>query len=71
VTLTAELVEYFSQLRIKHGIVLDANQRAWYAKMSAEQGPDDMKSDLLHRRGVLLLTRGLLFQARDEQGARR
>jgi hypothetical protein len=45
VLVTAELHLYFTELQVKYGIKLDAEQKAWYAKMYEEQGPDDMKSE--------------------------
>lgn len=45
VNLTRELTDYFADLRGKHGIVVDADQMAWYAKMIESQGPDDMLSE--------------------------
>jgi len=36
--------EYFEQLEIKHGIKLDAEQKAWYVKKQETQG-DDMKQE--------------------------
>jgi hypothetical protein len=45
VQIPSELIEYFAELKSKYSIVLDANQRAWYAKMWGIHGPDDMKSE--------------------------
>jgi hypothetical protein len=45
VLITAQMQEYFAELKAKYGIMLDANQKAWYTKMYEEQGPDDMKSE--------------------------
>jgi len=45
VNITHEMREYFHELRIKHGIVLDGLQEAWYAKTRELLGPDDMKSE--------------------------
>lgn len=44
-TVTVELREYFERLRERHGIVLDAEQQAWYAKQIAEYGSDDMMEE--------------------------
>lgn len=40
-----ELNEYFATLQTRHGIVLDADQRAWYAKKHEDLGPDKMKEE--------------------------
>lgn len=40
-----DLKEYFADLEAKHGLKLDADQQAWYAKKHGELGPDDMKSE--------------------------
>lgn len=45
VNVPAEMLVYFSDLKAKYDITLDAEQRAWYAKQFDEQGPDDMKSE--------------------------
>lgn len=45
VVITDELQAYFQQLEDKYGLRLDADQKAWYAKMYEEHGPDDMKSE--------------------------
>lgn len=45
VFITSDMRQYFEDLRAKYGIELDAEQKAWYAKMFEEQGPDDMKSE--------------------------
>ena len=45
VIVSPELREYFEKLQAEHGIKTDADQRAWYAKMHAELGPDDMRSE--------------------------
>lgn len=45
VHITHELREYFEELRTKHGIKLDGEQQAWYAKTREFLGPDDMKSE--------------------------
>ena len=45
VTLTAEMQAYFIELEAKYGIKLSVDQKAWYAKMHAENGPDDMKEE--------------------------
>jgi hypothetical protein len=39
------LKDYFAELEAKHGLKLDADQQAWYAKQFAELGPDDVKSE--------------------------
>lgn len=40
-----EMREYFEELRIKHGIVTDGMQQAWYTKQREILGPDDIKSE--------------------------
>lgn len=49
VVLTQELKDYFAEiaptLRQRHGVELDADQMAWYAKQFEELGPDDIKSE--------------------------
>lgn len=49
VVLTQEMREYFQSiaplLLERHGVTLDADQMAWYAKTYADLGPDDMKSE--------------------------
>uniref|UniRef100_C6E2C1 Putative DNA packaging protein GP17 (Terminase) n=1 Tax=Geobacter sp. (strain M21) TaxID=443144 RepID=C6E2C1_GEOSM len=42
VTITQELHEYFRELEVKHGLVTDDWQRAWYAKKLLQQGVDMM-----------------------------
>ena len=44
VLITAEMQAYFEKLEEKHGITLDAEQRAWYVMKAAQQG-DDMKRE--------------------------
>jgi hypothetical protein len=45
VLLEAELIAYFEELEYKHGIRLDAQQRAWYQAAYNEVGPDDIFSE--------------------------
>lgn len=45
VLITKELQDYFTDLRVKHGIKVDADQMAWYAAKYAELGYDDIKSE--------------------------
>lgn len=40
-----EVAEYFEEMLHKHGVVLDADQRAWYVQKLGELGPDDMMSE--------------------------
>ncbi|UFS71382.1 hypothetical protein LPW11_04105 [Geomonas sp. RF6] len=42
VTITQELHEYFAELKEKHGIDLDDQQKAWYVHKRAQQGLDMM-----------------------------
>jgi hypothetical protein len=42
VLIPKELAEYFEDLEQKHGVKLDAQQRAWYALQRKKIGPDDM-----------------------------
>lgn len=42
VRVPVELDEYFAELQAKHGIRLDASQRAWYAAKRYQIGPDNM-----------------------------
>ena len=51
VILTQDLIDYFRDLKVTHGIEIDAEQMAWYAKMYSDQGPDDMKSEYPSRIG--------------------
>jgi len=44
VLITDGMAKYFFELLTKHGIKLDPEQRAWYAKKSEEQG-DEMKQE--------------------------
>lgn len=44
IAISAALNEYFGVLKERHGVVLDARQRAWYAKKSEEQG-ETMKQE--------------------------
>ena len=44
VVITSELARYFRELEAEHGIVLDAEQRAWYAKKAETLG-DKMKQE--------------------------
>lgn len=45
VTIPWELNDYFGEVEAKIGRVLDADQRAWYAKKLEELGPDDIKEE--------------------------
>lgn len=49
VLITEDLRKYFAEvapvLMQRHGVVLDADQQAWYASKYGELGPDDMKSE--------------------------
>lgn len=45
VGITQELREYFRRLHIDHGIALDPEQQAWYAKTIEDYGPDDMMAE--------------------------
>lgn len=45
VVITPELREYFDILRAKHGLMIDLDQIAWYAKKLEELGPDDMRQE--------------------------
>jgi hypothetical protein len=42
VTIPIALEEYFAELKAKHGVNLDAEQKAWYAAKRYQIGPDDM-----------------------------
>lgn len=44
VPITPDLADYFSKLKAEHGISLDDDQRAWYAKKAEEQG-DKMRRE--------------------------
>lgn len=44
VTITAEMVKYFSKVEGEAGVKLDAAQRAWYVKKAEQQG-DDIKRE--------------------------
>lgn len=49
VMISHELREYFAEIAPKllsrHGVRLDADQQAWYAKQYADLGPDDVKEE--------------------------
>ena len=49
VLITHEMREYFAKvaplLKARHGVVLDADQQAWYASQYADLGPDDVKEE--------------------------
>ncbi len=45
VHIPADMREYFEQLRVKHGIVTDGMQQAWYTKQREILGPDDILSE--------------------------
>lgn len=45
VHITPEMKEYFNELRIKHGIVTDGMQQAWYVKQREILGPSDILSE--------------------------
>lgn len=45
VVISQDLREYFVELDVKYGIKLDADQRAWYAKMHELLGPDKMREE--------------------------
>lgn len=45
VVIPPELRLYFTELEVKHGIKLDADQMAWYATQFKFLGPDDVKSE--------------------------
>lgn len=40
-----ELMEYFRELKAKHGIALTGEQMVWYAIKFQEYGPDDVRSE--------------------------
>lgn len=43
--ITADLNEYFEELKHKHGVTTDLHQRWWYAAQHNIFGPDDIKSE--------------------------
>jgi len=45
VHIPSDMREYFEELRVKHGIVTDGMQQAWYVKTREFLGPDDMRSE--------------------------
>lgn len=45
VIVSHDLKKYFATVEAKHGIKLDADQQAWYAKKHEELGPDDVKQE--------------------------
>lgn len=45
VVIPHDLKKYFAEVEAKIGRVLDADQRAWYAKKIEELGPDDIKEE--------------------------
>jgi hypothetical protein len=45
VNITQELREYFDELRVKYGVILDGLQEAWYTKTREFYGVDDVKSE--------------------------
>jgi hypothetical protein len=45
VIISHELKKYFAEVEAKIGRILDADQRAWYAKKYEELGPDDIKEE--------------------------
>jgi hypothetical protein len=42
IPVTPAMNEYFLELKVKHGIDLDAAQKAWYIVKHRQMGPDDM-----------------------------
>ncbi len=40
-----EVEEYFADLKLRYGITVDADQKAWYTKKLADLGWDDMRSE--------------------------
>ena len=53
VVVTTEMREYFEELRVKHGVSLDADQMAWYQKQYTSIGPDDIRSEFPSTSGEL------------------
>jgi hypothetical protein len=45
VTVPKEVIDYFADLRSTHGLVVDAQQVAFYASKLDELGPDEIKSE--------------------------
>jgi hypothetical protein len=45
VFIPGDMREYFDELRVKHGIVTDGEQQAWYVKVRETLGPDDMRAE--------------------------
>lgn len=45
VLISQEMKEYFAELEAKYAIVLEPDQKAWYAKKFEELGPDDIKQE--------------------------
>lgn len=43
--ISKELIEYFKELKLKHGINLTGEQMVWYAIRHQEYGPDDVRSE--------------------------
>lgn len=45
VVITKDVRDYFDELKVKHRVIVDAEQMAWYQKKLDELGPDDMKQE--------------------------
>lgn len=45
VSISQEVLAYFKEMRGNHGLIVDADQIAWYAAKLDAVGPDDMKSE--------------------------
>lgn len=43
--ISKELMEYFRELKAKHGVALTGEQMVWYAIKHQEYGPDDVRSE--------------------------
>lgn len=56
VVIPPELREYFDILRVKHKILIDADQMAWYVKKREELGPDDTLQEFPSHVGELFFS---------------
>jgi hypothetical protein len=73
VQLPVEIADYLKDIEARNGVVLDAEQRAWYAAKVRQIGPDAIKSEYPSTSDECFphLDRGRLLQARNGESAQR
>lgn len=45
VHIPSDMREYFEELRVKHGVITDGEQQAWYVKTREFLGPDEIRAE--------------------------